>query len=64
LRSRRLLPHRARRTVDDGEDFEGDARGDGQGLRNIRARIGSIGAALALHTSPETGTALEVTLRM
>jgi len=50
--------------VDDGEGFDDDVRGDGQGLRNIRARIGSIGAALALHTSPETGTALEVTLRM
>ena len=50
--------------VDDGEGFDDDVRGDGRGLRNIRARIGSIGAALALHTSPETGTALEVTLRM
>jgi signal transduction histidine kinase len=49
--------------VDDGEGFDGDARGDGQGLRNIRARIGSIGAALALRTSPGAGTALEVTLR-
>jgi signal transduction histidine kinase len=50
--------------VDDGEGFEGDAGGDGHGLRNIRARIGSIGAALALRTAPGTGTALEVTLRM
>ena len=49
--------------VDDGEGFDRDARGDGQGLRNIRARIGSIGAALALRTAPGTGTALEVTLR-
>jgi signal transduction histidine kinase len=49
--------------VDDGEGFDGDARGDGQGLRNIRARIGSIGAAVALRTSPGAGTALEVTLR-
>jgi signal transduction histidine kinase len=49
--------------VDDGEGFDRDARGDGQGLRNIRARIGSIGAALALRTSPGAGTALEVTLR-
>ena len=49
--------------VDDGEGFDRDAHGDGQGLRNIRARIGSIGAALALRTSPGTGTALEVTLR-
>ncbi len=49
--------------VDDGEGFDGDAHGDGHGLRNIRARIGSIGAALALSTSPGSGTALEVTLR-
>ena len=49
--------------VDDGEGFDRDARGDGQGLRNIRARIGSIGAGLALRTSPGAGTALEVTLR-
>src|SRR5438477_603664 len=33
--------------VDDGEGFERDDAG-GQGLRNIRARIASIGAALAL----------------
>jgi len=49
--------------VDDGEGFDDDTRGDGHGLRNIRARIGSIGAALALRTSPGAGTALEVTLR-
>jgi signal transduction histidine kinase len=49
--------------VDDGEGFEGDAHENGHGLRNIRARIGSIGAALALRTSPGSGTALEVTLR-
>jgi len=49
--------------VDDGEGFDRDAREDGHGLRNIRARIGSIGAALSLRTSPGAGTALEVTLR-
>jgi signal transduction histidine kinase len=49
--------------VDDGEGFDREARDDCQGLRNIRARIGSIGAALSLHTSPGAGTALEVTLR-
>jgi signal transduction histidine kinase len=32
-------------------------------MRNIRARIDSIGAALRLQTSPGAGTALEVTLR-
>jgi signal transduction histidine kinase len=49
--------------VDDGEGFDDDTRGDGHGLRNIRARMGSIGAALTLRTSPGAGTALEVTLR-
>jgi signal transduction histidine kinase len=49
--------------VDDGEGFERDDADGGQGLRNIRARIASIGAALSLRTSPGTGTALEVTLR-
>ena len=49
--------------VDDGEGFDRESAQGGQGLRNIRARIGSIGAALALRTSPGAGTALEVTLR-
>jgi signal transduction histidine kinase len=49
--------------VDDGEGFDGDDAVGGQGLRNIRARIASIGAALALRSSPGAGTALEVTLR-
>jgi signal transduction histidine kinase len=50
--------------VDDGEGFDRADTDGGQGLRNIRARIGSIGAALSLQTAPGTGTALEVTLRM
>jgi signal transduction histidine kinase len=49
--------------ADDGEGFDRNEAGGGQGLRNIRARIGSIGAALSLRTSPGAGTALEVTLR-
>jgi two-component system, NarL family, sensor kinase len=49
--------------VDDGAGFDRDDTRSGQGLRNIRARIGSIGAVLALRTSPGAGTALEVTLR-
>jgi signal transduction histidine kinase len=49
--------------VDDGEGFRRDTTEGGQGLRNIRARIGSIGASLSLRTSPGAGTALEVTLR-
>jgi signal transduction histidine kinase len=49
--------------VDDGEGFDGEETDGGQGLRNIRARIASIGAALSLRTSPGSGTLLEVTLR-
>ena len=50
--------------VDDGDGFDGTESEGGQGLRNIRARIGSIGAALSLRTTPGAGTALEVTLRV
>jgi signal transduction histidine kinase len=50
--------------VDDGEGFDGTESGGGQGLRNIRARIGAIGGALSLRTTPGAGTALEVTLRV
>jgi two-component system NarL family sensor kinase len=50
--------------VDDGEGFDRTESEGGQGLRNIRARIASIGAALSLRTDPGAGTALEVTLRM
>jgi signal transduction histidine kinase len=49
---------------DDGEGFDGETTAAGQGLRNIRARIASIGAKLALNTSPGAGTAIEVTLRL
>ena len=34
--------------LDDGDGFDGTESEGGQGLRNIRARIGSIGAALSL----------------
>jgi signal transduction histidine kinase len=49
--------------VDDGDGFDRADTDGGQGLRNIRARIGTIGAVLSLRTSPGRGTALEVTLR-
>jgi signal transduction histidine kinase len=49
--------------VDDGTGFDGEMSEGGQGLKNIRARIASIGAALALDTAPGRGTAIEVTLR-
>ena len=50
--------------VDDGDGFDGTESEGGQGLRNFRARIGTIGAALSLRTRPGAGTALEVTLRV
>jgi signal transduction histidine kinase len=62
----RICQRDGRRVVtiaDDGRGFDNDAGEDGQALSNIRARIGSIGAALTLQTSPGAGTALEVTLR-
>jgi len=49
--------------VDDGDGFDRAEADGGQGLRNIRSRIGTIGGVLALQTSPGRGTALEVTLR-
>jgi signal transduction histidine kinase len=49
--------------IDDGEGFDRDDAESGLGLRTIRARIASIGAALSLQTSPGAGTALEVILR-
>jgi signal transduction histidine kinase len=49
---------------DDGEGFDGESTAAGQGLKNIRAHITSIGAKLALNTSPGAGTAIEVTLRL
>jgi signal transduction histidine kinase len=49
--------------VDDGDGFDRGEAAGGQGLRNIRSRIGTIGAVLSLRTSPGRGTALEVTLR-
>ena len=61
----RIVEREGRRLVTIVDDGDGFARADagGQGLRNIRARIASIGAALSLRTSPGRGTALEVTLR-
>ena len=63
----RIEEREGRRIVtigDDGSGFDGETTAAGQGLRNIRARIASIGATLGLHTSPGAGTAIEVTLRL
>jgi signal transduction histidine kinase len=48
---------------DDGEGFDGEARGAGQGLKNIRARTASIDGGLTVRSRPGMGTALEVVLR-
>lgn len=51
------------RVLDDGEGFTPETTEGGQGLRNIRDRAASIGAALSLRSAPGTGTSLEVVLR-
>ena len=48
---------------DDGQGFDPDAGGAGQGLKNIRRRAESIQGAFVLRTRPGSGTALEVVLR-
>jgi signal transduction histidine kinase len=54
---------RSVRVEDDGAGFKTDGNGAGQGLRNIRLRAEMIGGALAVHSQPGRGTALEVVLR-
>jgi signal transduction histidine kinase len=48
---------------DDGGGFTPETTEGGQGLRNIRDRATSIGAALSLRSTPGVGTSLEVVLR-
>jgi signal transduction histidine kinase len=48
---------------DDGAGFEAGENGAGQGLRNIKARAETIGAAFEVRSEPGRGTALEVILR-
>jgi signal transduction histidine kinase len=48
---------------DYGSGFEVPEGGAGQGLRNIRTRVASIGARFDLVSTPGEGTALEVVLR-
>jgi signal transduction histidine kinase len=58
---------RGRRRVvcvrDDGAGFEPDRATAGQGLRNMRDRAASIGAALSLRSAPGAGTSVELVLR-
>ena len=51
------------RIHDDGEGFEPNGNGAGQGLKNMRTRADSIGGALELTSRPGLGTAVEVVLR-
>jgi len=48
---------------DDGDGFEPDEGGAGQGLANMRERAASIGGKLSLRTAPRHGTCVEVVLR-
>ncbi|HEY3542861.1 MAG TPA: sensor histidine kinase [Gaiellaceae bacterium] len=48
---------------DDGDGFDGEEAGAGQGLRNMRARAESIEGGFSLRSAPGRGTALEVVLR-
>ena len=48
---------------DDGDGFDGEETGGGQGLRNMRARAESIEGGFSLRSTPGLGTALEVVLR-
>jgi len=48
---------------DDGDGFELDASGAGQGLANMRERAAAIGGKLSLRSAPRRGTCVEVVLR-
>ena len=48
---------------DDGDGFEPEEGGAGQGLANMRERAASIGGKLSLHSAPRHGTCVEVVLR-
>jgi signal transduction histidine kinase len=55
--------HRVVCVRDDGAGFEPAGATDGQGLRNMRDRAASIGAALSLRSAPGAGTSVELVLR-
>jgi signal transduction histidine kinase len=48
---------------DDGVGFDGESKGAGQGLKNMRERAASIGGHFSIASRPGQGTALEVVLR-
>jgi signal transduction histidine kinase len=49
--------------TDDGDGFDGEQPGAGQGLKNMRERAASIDGGFSLRSIPGRGTALEVLLR-
>jgi signal transduction histidine kinase len=49
--------------TDDGDGFDGEQPGGGQGLKNMRERAASIDGGFSLRSIPGRGTALEVLLR-
>ncbi|MGZ4388552.1 MAG: sensor histidine kinase [Gaiellaceae bacterium] len=48
---------------DDGVGFDGESKGAGQGLKNMRERASSIGGVFSIKSAPGRGTALQVVLR-
>lgn len=48
---------------DDGKGFDGEQKGAGQGLGNMRERAAAIGGRFSIASAPGRGTALEVVLR-
>jgi signal transduction histidine kinase len=48
--------------VDDGRGFEPDSASKGQGLPNMRERVGKLGGTLTVVSAPKKGTELVVTL--
>ena len=48
---------------DDGVGFDGESKGAGQGLKNMRERAASIGGDFSISSAPGRGTALQVVLR-
>ncbi len=48
---------------DDGVGFDGEAKGAGQGMKNMRERAASIGGQFSIRSVPGRGTDLQVVLR-
>jgi signal transduction histidine kinase len=63
VRIGQLYGERFVRISDDGVGFDGEAKGAGQGLKNMRERAASIGGSFTVSSAPGRGTALQVVLR-